>query len=369
MAHVGPEQLGDETPLGTPIALAADAETAAANVTRPLANSSGVPRVVESRLHTPLGRILAWGTAGKAHTLVFAIMPVLVAGALLSASGEAVSYPRLLALALGAALVLGGANLLDAYLEYVRAHALSRVHPSTSISLRAARHRTVLPNLAIYPLDAMRVGVIVLAVGAAFGLPAALAAGIPGLLLGGAGLIAAFLYSATSVGLKRHPLGELAVLAALGPGLFILAVLAQHAPLTGFSLALGVALGLYSLAALEAANIRAITPEERDGRRTAIRLLGEHAGRVFFIACLAAAYLTVLIAAALPGSFHGAFAVLFSLPLLVVPATGIWRAHSADTLTPAVRGMLRAYAFFAFWIIAGLLIGALYLRLLTLIGL
>ncbi len=61
--------------------------------------------------------------------------------------------------------------------------------------------------------------------------------------------------------------------------------------------------------------------------------------------------------------------MLFSLLVLVVPATTVWRARNSDTLTPGVRGMLRAYGFFAFWLIAGLLIaglliGALYLRLL-----
>jgi 1,4-dihydroxy-2-naphthoate octaprenyltransferase len=188
-------------------------------------------------------------------------------------------------------------------------------------------------------------------------------------LLGLAGLAIAFLYSATNVGLKRQPLGELAVLLALGPCLFTLAVLSQHAALTGFGVALGIALGLFALAALEAANLRALTPEERDGRMTVIRLLGERGGRLLFVACLAAAYLLVLIAGAADGAPHGVYAVLFSLPVLVVPATGIWRARNADTLTPAVRGMLRAYFFFAFWLVLGLLIGALYLRLLGVLGL
>jgi 1,4-dihydroxy-2-naphthoate octaprenyltransferase len=371
MAQRGPQPQGDQGMPVTPSAVATSAPLAA-SASRPLADHTSAPRTprpVALRARTPLGRVRAWASAGKAHTLVFAVLPVLVAAALLWATSAPINVPPLLALAVGAALVLAGANLLDAYLDYIRAQALSRAHPGASIALRFARYHNRLVNLGIYPLDALRVAIVLLVAGGCLGIPAALAAGLPGLLLGLAGLLVAFLYSATSLGLKRLPLGEVAVLLALGPGLFILTLLTQQAALTSFGLAVGAALGLYALAALEAANLRAISPEERDGRRTAIRLLGEHGGRVLYLLCLAAAYLTVLIAAALPGAPHGAFAIVFSLPVVVVPATGIWRARNSDTLTPAVRGMLRAYIFFAFWLIVGLLVGALYLRLTGLLGL
>lgn len=378
MVNVGSQHHGDH---GTPDALIAGVagegqatDALSAGMLGPHAGARAEPsapasRAATERAHTPVGRVLAWASAGRAYTLVFAIMPVLVAGALLWATGAQVEWTTLLALALGAALVLGGANLLDAYLDYVRAQALRRAYPGASISLRFARHHNALINLGIYPLDALRVGVVVLVAGGCLGIPAAAAAGLPGLLLGIAGLVLAFLYSATSFGLKRLPLGELAVLLALGPGLFTLAVLSQHTPLTTFGYAASVALGLYALAGLEAANLRAISPEERDGRQTAIRLLGERGGRLLYLACLVGAYAVLLVAAVGPGAPHGAFAAVFSLPVVVVPATGIWRARNSDTLTPAVRGMLRAYAFFAFWIIVGLLVGGLYLRLLAQLGL
>jgi 1,4-dihydroxy-2-naphthoate polyprenyltransferase len=361
MVHAGSQQRGDQP-------AASSSAAAAAGVTRPLPGLGGAPIAVERRLKTPVGRVLAWASAGKAHTLVLACMPVLVASALMWAGGVILNVPLLLALALGAALVLGGANLLDAYLDYVRAHALARAYPATSISLRAARHRTALLNLGIVPLDALRAGAGMLVVGACLGLPAAVAAGPLGPLLGLLGLAAAFLYSSTNFGLKRLPFGELAVFLGLGPGLFAVTVLSQHTSLSAFDLAVSVALGLYALAALEAANLRALTPEERDGRHTVVRLLGERGGRLLFVACLVAAYLLVLVAAAARGAPHGAYAVLFSLPVLVVPATSIWRARNADTLTPGVHGMLRAYFFFAFWLIIGVVIGALYLRLLGALG-
>jgi 1,4-dihydroxy-2-naphthoate octaprenyltransferase len=137
---------------------------------------------------------------------------------------------------------------------------------------------------------------------------------------------------------------------------------------TPFGWALSAGLGLFALAVLESANIRAISPEERDGRLTLVRLLGQRHSRIFYACCLAGAYGVVVVAAALDGAPHGALAVLFSLPVAVVPLTGVLRAHNAETLAPAVRGMHRAYAAFAFWLIIGLLLGGLYLHLLSLLG-
>jgi len=52
----------------------------------------------------------------------------------------------------------------------------------------------------------------------------------------------------------------------------------------------------------------------------------------------------------------------------ILPLTGVLRARAAATLAPVVRGTLRAYLLFAFWLIIGLLLGALYLILLKLAG-
>ena len=119
---------------------------------------------------------------------------------------------------------------------------------------------------------------------------------------------------------------------------------------------------------MEAVDLRALAPEARDGRLTLVRVLGPRGGRRLFAACLLGAY-ALLVAAAVPRDApHGALAALFSLPAASVPLTGGLRARTAATLDLVIASTLRAYGLFVLWLIAGLVLGALYLRLLRLTG-
>jgi 1,4-dihydroxy-2-naphthoate octaprenyltransferase len=137
---------------------------------------------------------------------------------------------------------------------------------------------------------------------------------------------------------------------------------------TTLDLAVAAGLGLFAVALLEAVNLRASAPQVRDGRLTLMRLLGPRLGRWLFALCLLGAYAVIVEAALAERAPHGALAVLFALPATMVPLTGGLRARGADTLAGVVRGTLRAYTAFAFWLVMGLLLGTLYLRLLAVLG-
>ena len=317
----------------------------------------------------PPGSSLArWLRVARAPLLMCSVAPVLVTGALLWAQGAPVS-PSILGLTLLAvAFAQAGAQVLDVYLEHIRGLSVMNVDPNSSVARMPNRPPGILVREGIYPLDALRVAVALLVAGAGLGVPLALAGGVPVLLLGSAGLAVAFLYSATSFALKRLPLGEPVVFLALGPGIVALTALAQRRPVTPLALALGAALGLFAMALVEAANLRALAPEVRSGRKTLVRLLGRGGGRRLFVGCLLGAYALALVAALPPRAPHGALAVLFSLPIAVLPLTGGLRARSAPTLDLVVAGAVRAYGFFAFWLVVGLLLGGLFLRLMSLLG-
>lgn len=325
---------------------------------RPLPHAAGISLRV----------VLAWARIAHAPYLVLSVAPVVVVAALLWAQDVAISLGLLILTACAAALIQAGAHTLDAYLDYVRAQRLIATAPNESVAQHASLHIARLLQAGIYPLDALRAAAVLLVLGACLGIPLALAGGVPVLLLGAGGVLVAFLYSATSYALKRLPLGELAVALALGPGMVAVTALAQGQPITPFILALGAGLGLFAGALVMAANLRALTPEMRDGRRTLVRLVGRARGRRLYLATLVAAYAVVVVAALWQGAPHGALAVLFSLPVAILPLTGALRARVAATLTPVVRGTLRAYAYFAFWLTIGLLLGGLYLHLLRLAG-
>jgi 1,4-dihydroxy-2-naphthoate octaprenyltransferase len=296
------------------------------------------------------------------------VAPVLVTGALLWAQGVPVS-PTLLGLTLLAvAFLQAGAQVLDVYLEHIRDLSVTSVDSNSSVARLPIRSPSMLVREGIYPLDALRVAVALLVTGAGLGVLLALTGGMPVLLLGSAGLAVAFLYSATSFALKRLPLGEPVVFLALGPGIVALTTLAQRHPVTPLALALGAALGLFAMALVEAANLRALAPEVRSGRNTLVRLLGRDGGRRLFVVSLLGAYALALVAALPPQAPHGALAVLFSLPIAVLPLSGGLRSRSAPTLDLVVVGAVRAYGFFAFWLVVGLLLGGLFLRLTGLLG-
>ncbi len=315
-----------------------------------------------------LSPVTRWARVARLPTLICSVAPVLVAGVLLWARGAAVSLPLLVLTMVAVGVAHAGANVLDAHLDQVREQARTRLEPDGSASGRMDYSASTLAAAGIYPLDALRASGGLLLLGAVLGVPLAIQGGWPVLALGVAGLVVAVLFSATSYALERLPLGEIAAFLALGPGLVILTVLSQRQQVTALDVAVGAGLGLFATAVLEAANLRASAPEVRDGRLTLVRLLGPGLGRWLFVLCLLGAYAVVVDAALQKPAPHGALAVLLSLPAAVVPLTGGLRAQGAGALVAVVRGTLRAYTAFAFWLVMGLLLGALYLRLLAVLG-
>jgi 1,4-dihydroxy-2-naphthoate polyprenyltransferase len=325
-----------------------------------------------------VGHLAGWAGAGRITTLLCALAPVVIASVVLWVQGQRISPGLLLATALAAMLLLAGANLLDTYLDHVRGVVLARrassggrpvgastMHTGTR---RGAAFHSVLLDADIYPLNALRVAALCFFASIVLGGPLALLGGHWAIALGVAGLAAAFLYSATSYALKRMPVGEIVVGAALGPGIVLFTIVVQHDRITPLALFTGAALGLFAAAILVAADLLAITPEVRDGRMTLVRRLGPRRAPWLFAICLLAAYAVVIWAALPASSPHGALAVLFSLPVAMLPLTGGLRGRNEATLSPVVRGTLFAYMAFAFWLVVGLLLGDLFLRLLSVLG-
>lgn len=312
--------------------------------------------------------LLRWLPLCRPATLVCVEAPLLVTVCWLWARGTTFAWFTLVVTALAVALVLVGTHVLKAYLDYAHDQrrlatpgnvAAARSHPLLTTSLRDA---------GIYPLDALRVAAVLLALGAVLGALLGVGGGTPVFVLGASGLLVALLYAASAYAPALVALGEIAVCLTLGPGIVAFTLLAQREPVTSFALWVGLALGLFAAALLESAHLLAITPEQSDHRLTLVRGLGRWPGRLLFVVTLVAAYLAVIVPALLRGAPHGALAVLFSLPVAILPFTGALRASNAATLRPVVRQMLRAYVAFAFWLAIGLLLGWLYLRLLKVIG-
>ncbi|HEY7983683.1 MAG TPA: prenyltransferase [Ktedonobacterales bacterium] len=315
------------------------------------------------------GRQLArWMHIVRAPVLLCSLAPVAISATLLWTEGVRISVPLLVATLGAAVFVQAGANVLDAYLDHLRTQQMVRIDPSSSSVRRFSRSLSALLEADIYPRDAFRAAALLFICGAICGIPLLMVGGWPVVILGVVGALVAVLYSSTNFALKRLPLGEVAVFLGLGPGLVALTLFVQHRAATTQEVAIGIGLGLFALALVEAANLRAVSPEIRDGRLTVVRLLGPWRGRLFFAGCLLGAYLVVAGVALLPKMTHSAVLVLCSFPTAVVPLTGALRAKGAAALGHVVRYTVRAYCLFTFWLVAGLVLGALALKVLAYFG-
>ncbi|HUY75565.1 MAG TPA: prenyltransferase [Ktedonobacterales bacterium] len=303
-----------------------------------------------------LPALVGWARLAHPATLLLSTAPVLVGLAAVWARWGKLSLPLALCAFFGVALVHAGANILDEYLEFAR-----RSGSWGDVFNHDPASRPLLAQVGLYPLDALRVSVITLAVGALVGVPLILAGGWPIAVLGALGVAVAFLYSATSYALKRLPLGDLAVLLALGPGVMVATILSQRKTPTIPELLVSVALGCFALAVTLISHLRDPQADAANNYRTIVLLAGERTTRLICGAALIAAFALVVVAALLPGAEHGALLALVALPGALVAFSGAAQASSLPTRQMAFTRALRAYAIYAIALIVGLaLTGAIF---------
>jgi len=303
-----------------------------------------------------LSSLVAWARLAHPPTLLLSTAPVLVALAAVWARWGKVSLPLAACAFFGVALVHAGANILDEYLEFAR-----RSGSWSNFLDHDPASRPLLAQVGLYPLDALRVSVITLAIGALVGVPLIVAGGWPIAVLGALGVAVAFLYSATSYALKRLPLGDLAVLLALGPGVMVATILSQRKTPTLPELLVGIALGCFALAVTLISHLRDPQADAANNYRTIVLLAGERTTRILCAAAFIAAFALVIIAALLPGAEHGALVAVVALPGALVAFSGAAQASSLPTRQMAFARALRAYATYAIALIVGLaLTGAVF---------
>jgi 1,4-dihydroxy-2-naphthoate octaprenyltransferase len=239
------------------------------------------------------------------------------------------------------AFAIGGASLLDVYLDARRA--------ARAFQEPWASHRTLFA------------GVGFLLVAGLAGAPLALAGGGAVIALGVAGLALAVFYTATTRALKLSPLGDLALFLALGPGIIALTTLSQGRPMSGPLWLLGLALGAFALTIPYARHLRDRNADVEYGRRTIAALLGQTGGRLALVASFVLGY-SLLVAFALPvGAPHPALLAILALPAVAIAITGAYRASEIHSRHLAVRAAFHAYVLIVVWLLAGLLVNSVYL--------
>lgn len=307
------------------------------------------------------GRLETWLQLARPLTLPLSLFAVLAPLAWLYAQGERLSWLLALSAFVAVGLAHLGANLLDEYLEYARSSA-SWLHTLDHDPVT----RPLLADAPIHPLDVLRASVILLVMGALVGVPLALAGGPMVAGIGLFGLLIAFLYSATTIAFKRLPLGDLAVLLTLGPGIMLVTVLAQDKPITLPLLLLSFALGCFALGVTEIARLRNPQGDKANGYHTLVTLLGPGAARTLCGLGLLAAFALVFYLALPPDGPHGALLVVLAIPATLSAFVGILRAGHPFSRQQIFSEALWAYLQFAGWLTLGLLLTGAILQIATL---
>lgn len=323
--------------------------SAAAQPIEPLEAAGYRPIIASATPHR------GWLALCRPRTFPVALLPALITIALLAARGTPLRPLSALSILLAVALVLAGANMLDEYLDYMRALAHAGAGERMDSGYRMGNR---LKNAGVRPLTALRLSIALLLIGALAGVPAARSGGTPLIMLGAVGLLAAFLYSSTTYALKRLPLGELALALAVGPGITTATALAQGQRLTVPVALLGAGFGLLTLALAQAAHLRGAEVDRAYGRRTLAVLAGARFARILYVACLLGGLALIVLIGLMRGGSPGFVAVLLALPAALLALTGVIRASAPNARDLAVRLTLRAYLWIGTLALLGLLLRA-----------
>lgn len=296
-----------------------------------------------------------WLALCQPRTLLIGALPALITIALLATRGAPFRPLPALSILLAITLVLAGANMLDEYLDYMRALAHAGAGERIDSSHRMGNR---LKNTGVRPLTALRLSIALLLIGALAGLPAARDGGTPLIVLGVVGLLAAFLYSSTTYALKRLPVGELALALAIGPGVTTAAALAEGQRLTTPIALLGVGFGLLTLALAQAAHLRDVEVDRAYGRRTLAILASARFTHILYAACLLGGVALIVLIGLMRGGSSGFVAVLLALPAALLALTSVTRASAPNARDLAVRLTVRAYIWVGALALLGLLLRA-----------
>ena len=306
--------------------------------------------------------VAAWARAARLGTVLWALLSVAIAGTYVWARNYRPQIDRLLIVALASMALIIGVNLLRGAARDV---AIGRIAGTTL--------RTTL---------AARVSIIFFAITVVLGLVMVRWIGTGGVVLGLLGVALAVGYALLPGVLGALPGDELIPALALGPGLFFFALVTQKIPVvstviikahpqsittypnfnttSAWLIALG--LGAIFLAPIIASRLRVDLPPM--GRSTT-SYLGVRVMRMVLVGSIVAAYVLVLASGLSRHESHASIAVLLSLPVAILPVTGMLVARNASARYIVLSQTQMLAIQFCLWLFVGLLLGGFGVHYLT----
>lgn len=294
----------------------------------------------------PLSASRAWWSAVRPATLAASVAPVLAATALAVHHGGARWAAGLGALVVAVTIQLG-VNFANDYSDFVRGADAKRVGP-----LRAAS------SGAVAPPDVRRAAIAAFALAAVVGLAISLAYGWQLLIVGGACLLAGWLYTGGPRPYGYLGLGEVFVFVFFGLVATAGTYFVETGGVSPVSLVLPAACGMGFLATaiLVLNNLRDIETDAAAGKRTLATRIGRHATRVLLLLLVCAAFavpIVVLLTGRVPATV---LLVGLAIPIAAMPVRTAFATMSPPALVAALKRMAVAQLAYALLFALGVLL-------------
>ena len=313
-----------------------------------------------SEYHRGLGEWLhIWLNGMRPAYLPLSFLPVLLGSVLAWTQSITVATPRgifhpqrFVATLLAVVFLQIGAHLINDYYDYLRGIDTSN----------ALGPGGLIQQGLIKPVRVLTIGMLMLALGAMFGLLASLAGGALIFAFALLGLLCAYFYSATSRSLSSLTLGELVSLLLFGPVLTAAAYMVQTGHIDRIVLVYSLPLGLLAAAFIHLNNMRDAESDAQAGKRTLAALFDLRLSRVLYVLLLLGAYAPMLALGIPRHAPHLLLITLWTLPGLVVLISGVLRTDSPASLHLHMQKTLKLEVAFTLLLLVALVVST-YLAL------
>ncbi len=241
-----------------------------------------------------------------------------------------------------------GAHLVNDYYDYLRGI-------DTGNSLGPGG---LIQQGLIQPVRVLYAGAAALGFGTLLGIFVVISGGWLLFVFGLLGLLAAYLYSATSRALSLQTLGELVSFCIFGPMLTLAAYMVQTGHLDRIVFVCGISLGFLAAAFIHLNNMRDAESDAQAGKNTLASSLDLQVNRVLYLILVLGAYAPIIALGVPHHAPHLLLLVLWTLPGLIVAVTTVLRTSSPASLHLAMYQTLKVETFFTLLLIIAFVVTA-----------
>lgn len=293
-----------------------------------------------------MNKLSIWLRASRPFTLPGAIAPVLVGTALAFSEGKGNFWLFLLVL-IASLLIQIAANLVDEYSDHARPEGKKKL---------LAPYKVIALGL-LSPAAVKRGAMVCFGVATAIGIYLIVHSGWPLLIICLASIAVAYFYSAGTIPLGKMGLGQPLVFVFMGPVMVMGSYFVQTKSFTADSLWLSVPMGCTVTAILAANDLRDFEEDRHGGKRTPVTAFGRRFGVWEWTILVIAAYLAVIVMAAVNILPAASLLSLLALPLALTAFKLMRNGQDRPQLAPALPATARFHGIFGVLLALGIVLG------------